>query len=168
MTHLSEKCIRGTLQVRENNAKSCSYLIILQKIMKKLSYSPFKTNKCGLWIALESVWCKKFKTGCRPCIKGTRAQVYFARTFLNKCCLGRTLACCWTWARCPWWSTSRRGRRSRRRQGGRAPSKFLLHCNDDPIYVFPEMKLCRLVLIIHSHVSVIDSYISTVGPPIFL
>jgi hypothetical protein len=33
------------------------------------------------------------------------------------------------------------------------------HCKEDPIYVFPEMKLCGLVTHFHVHVSVSDLYI---------
>jgi hypothetical protein len=34
-----------------------------------------------------------------------------------------------------------------------------LHCKEDPIYVFLEIKLCGLVPNFHIHVSVIDLYI---------
>ncbi len=34
-----------------------------------------------------------------------------------------------------------------------------MHCKEDPIYVFPEMKLRRLVLNFHIHESVCDLYI---------
>ncbi len=41
------------------------------------------------------------------------------------------------------------------------------HCKEDPIYVFPEMKLCGRVPDFHIHVSVSDLYIPTIGPPIY-
>ncbi len=40
-----------------------------------------------------------------------------------------------------------------------------VHCKEDPIYVFPEMKLCGLVPSFYIHVSVSDLYISTIGLP---
>ncbi len=40
------------------------------------------------------------------------------------------------------------------------------HCKQDPIYVFPEMKLRGIVPNFHIHVSVSDSYFPRVGPPI--
>jgi hypothetical protein len=43
-----------------------------------------------------------------------------------------------------------------------------VHCKQDLIYVFPEMKLCGLVPNFHIHVSVSDLYIPTIGPPILL
>ncbi len=42
-----------------------------------------------------------------------------------------------------------------------------LHCNEDPIYVFLEMKFRGLVPNFDIHVPVIDLYIPTIGPPIF-
>ncbi len=42
-----------------------------------------------------------------------------------------------------------------------------LHCKEDPIYVFPEVKLRDLVPNLHMHVSVSDLYIFTICPPIF-
>ncbi len=44
----------------------------------------------------------------------------------------------------------------------------LLHCKQDPTYVFPEMKLCRLVPNFHSHVSASSLYIPTMSPTILL
>jgi hypothetical protein len=43
-----------------------------------------------------------------------------------------------------------------------------MHCKEDPIYVFTEMKLRGLVPNFHNHVSVSDLYIPTTGPPILL
>ncbi len=43
-----------------------------------------------------------------------------------------------------------------------------LHYKEDPIYVFPEIKLHTLVPNFHIHVSVSDLYIPTIGPPVFL
>jgi hypothetical protein len=43
-----------------------------------------------------------------------------------------------------------------------------MHCNENPIYVFPEMKLRDLVPNSYIHVSVIDLYIPRVGLPIWL
>jgi hypothetical protein len=43
-----------------------------------------------------------------------------------------------------------------------------LHCKENPIYEFPEMKLHGLVHNFHIHVSVSDVYISTIFPPILL
>ncbi len=43
-----------------------------------------------------------------------------------------------------------------------------LHCNGNTIYVFPEMKLCGLILNSYIHVSVSDLYISRMGLPILL
>jgi hypothetical protein len=40
-----------------------------------------------------------------------------------------------------------------------------LHCKEDPIYVFPEIKLHTLVPNFHIHVSVSDLYIPMIGPP---
>jgi hypothetical protein len=45
---------------------------------------------------------------------------------------------------------------------------FCLHCKQDPIYVFPEMKLRGLVPNMHIHVYVSDLYIPKIGPPILL
>ncbi len=44
----------------------------------------------------------------------------------------------------------------------------LTHCKQDPIYVFPEMKLCDLVPNFHIHVSVSDLYIPRICPPTLL
>ncbi len=41
----------------------------------------------------------------------------------------------------------------------------ILQFKEDPIYVFPEMKLCFHVPIFHIHVSVTDLYIPTIAPP---
>jgi hypothetical protein len=38
-----------------------------------------------------------------------------------------------------------------------------LHCKDDPIYVFPDMKLHSLDLNSHIHASVNDLYIPRIG-----
>jgi hypothetical protein len=35
-----------------------------------------------------------------------------------------------------------------------------VHCNQDPIYIFPEMKLSGLVLNFHIHISVINLLLS--------
>jgi hypothetical protein len=43
-----------------------------------------------------------------------------------------------------------------------------VHCTQDRIYVFPEMKLRGLVPNFHIHVSVSDLYIPTIDPPILL
>ncbi len=43
-----------------------------------------------------------------------------------------------------------------------------MHCKENPIYVLPEKELRSLCPSFHSHVSVSDSYIATIGPPIFL
>jgi hypothetical protein len=43
-----------------------------------------------------------------------------------------------------------------------------LYCQQDPIFVFPEMKLCGLDPNFYNHVSVSDLYISTIGLPILL
>ncbi len=45
---------------------------------------------------------------------------------------------------------------------------FGIHCKEDPIYVFSEMKLRGLVPNFHIYVSVSDLYIPTIGPPILL
>jgi len=44
------------------------------------------------------------------------------------------------------------------------------HCNENPIYVFPEKGIDRhqSYCNFHIHVSVIDLYISSIGPHIFL
>jgi hypothetical protein len=47
-------------------------------------------------------------------------------------------------------------------------STTLTHCKEDPISVFPEMKLRGLSPNFHRHVSLSDLYISTIGPPIYL
>jgi hypothetical protein len=44
----------------------------------------------------------------------------------------------------------------------------IIHCNEDPIYVFPEMELRGLNPNFNIHVSVSDLYISRMGPHIFL
>jgi hypothetical protein len=43
-----------------------------------------------------------------------------------------------------------------------------LHCKQELIYVFPEMKLRGLVHNFHIHVSVDDLYIPKIGPPSLL
>jgi len=43
-----------------------------------------------------------------------------------------------------------------------------LHCNENPIYVFPEKELRDLSPNFHIHVSVGDLYIPRIGPHIFL
>ncbi len=43
-----------------------------------------------------------------------------------------------------------------------------LHCTEDHIYIFPEMKLPGLVPISYIHVSVSDLYIPRIGLPIWL
>jgi hypothetical protein len=45
---------------------------------------------------------------------------------------------------------------------------MLLPCQEDPIYVFPEMKLRGFVPNFHIHVSVSDLYIPTIGPSILM
>jgi hypothetical protein len=45
---------------------------------------------------------------------------------------------------------------------------LLLHCNENPSYVFPEKKLSGLSPYFHIHVSVSDLYIPRIGPHIFL
>ncbi len=47
------------------------------------------------------------------------------------------------------------------------PKRYELHCNKDPMYVFPEMKLRGLVPNFHIHVFVNDLYIPTISPSIF-
>jgi hypothetical protein len=42
------------------------------------------------------------------------------------------------------------------------------HCNENPIYVFPEKELRGLIPNFHFHVSVNDLYIPRIGPHIFL
>jgi hypothetical protein len=44
----------------------------------------------------------------------------------------------------------------------------MMHCNENPIYVFPEKELRGLSLNFHIHVSVRDLYIPRIGPHIFL
>jgi hypothetical protein len=46
-------------------------------------------------------------------------------------------------------------------------TKNYTHCKEDPIYVFPEMKLRGLVPNSYIHVSVSDLYIPRIGPPYF-
>ncbi len=46
--------------------------------------------------------------------------------------------------------------------------KHVLHCNENPIYVFPEKELRSLNSNSHIYVSVSDLYILRVGPHIFL
>jgi hypothetical protein len=43
-----------------------------------------------------------------------------------------------------------------------------MHCKQDPMYVFPEMKLRCLVPNFHIHVSVSDLYITMIGPSVLL
>jgi hypothetical protein len=43
-----------------------------------------------------------------------------------------------------------------------------IHCNENPIYVFPEKKLRGLRPHFHIHVSVSDLNIPRIGPHIFL
>jgi hypothetical protein len=45
---------------------------------------------------------------------------------------------------------------------------FKLHCNKNPIYIFPEKELRGLSPNFNTHVSVSDLYISRIGPHIFL
>ncbi len=47
-------------------------------------------------------------------------------------------------------------------------SKIPVHCNENPIYVFPEMELRGLSRTLHIQVSVTDLYIPKIGPHIFL
>jgi hypothetical protein len=42
-----------------------------------------------------------------------------------------------------------------------------MHCKENPIYVLPEKELRSLRPSFHILVSVSDSYIATIGPPIF-
>jgi hypothetical protein len=42
-----------------------------------------------------------------------------------------------------------------------------MHCNENPIYVFPEKELCQFPNF-HIHVSVRDLYILKISPHIFL
>jgi hypothetical protein len=54
-------------------------------------------------------------------------------------------------------------------QAKRKPfNQSLLHCNENPIYVFPEKELRGLSPNFHIHVSVSDLYIPRIGPHIFL
>jgi hypothetical protein len=48
------------------------------------------------------------------------------------------------------------------------PLNLLLHCSENPIYVFPVLKLCGLVPNSYIHVSVSDFYIPRIGLPIWL
>ncbi len=41
---------------------------------------------------------------------------------------------------------------------------LLIHCNENPIYKFPEKELCRLSLNFHIHVAVSGLYIPWIGP----
>ncbi len=43
-----------------------------------------------------------------------------------------------------------------------------VHCNENPIYVFPEKELRGLSPNFHIHTSVSDLYIPRIGPHIFL
>jgi len=43
-----------------------------------------------------------------------------------------------------------------------------LHCKEDPIYLFPEIKLRGLVPGFHIHTSVSDLYFLRIGPPVLL
>jgi hypothetical protein len=56
------------------------------------------------------------------------------------------------------------------RQGRRLSlyNNYNLHCKEDSIYVFPEIKLRGLVPNFHIHTSVSDLYIPRIGPPILL
>ncbi len=42
--------------------------------------------------------------------------------------------------------------------------KYVLHCNENPIYVFPKKELPLLSPNFHIHVSVSDLYIPRIGP----
>jgi hypothetical protein len=44
----------------------------------------------------------------------------------------------------------------------------MLHCNENPIYVFPEKELRGLSPNFNIHVSVSDLYLPRIGPHIFL
>jgi hypothetical protein len=46
--------------------------------------------------------------------------------------------------------------------------RITAHCKEDPIYVFPEMKLPGLNPNFHIHVSVSNLYIPIIDLPIFL
>jgi hypothetical protein len=48
------------------------------------------------------------------------------------------------------------------------PSFIVLTLKQDPIYVFPELKLPCVFPNFHIHISVSDLYIPIIGPPIFL
>ncbi len=48
------------------------------------------------------------------------------------------------------------------------PFLLSLHCNEYPIYVFPEKELRGLSPNLHIQVSVSDLYIPRIGPHIFL
>jgi hypothetical protein len=45
---------------------------------------------------------------------------------------------------------------------------LLTHCKEDPVYVFPEMKMRGLSPNLHTRVSVNDLYIPKIGPPVLL
>jgi hypothetical protein len=45
---------------------------------------------------------------------------------------------------------------------------LVVHCKQDPLYVFPEKKPRRLIPNFFIHVSVSDTYIPTIGLPILL
>ncbi len=47
-------------------------------------------------------------------------------------------------------------------------AQIIVHCNENPIYVFPEKELCGLCPDFHIHVSVSDLYIPRIGLLIFL
>jgi hypothetical protein len=49
-----------------------------------------------------------------------------------------------------------------------AKTQYTEHCNENPIYVFPEKELRDLSPNFHIHVSVSDLYILIIGPHIFL
>jgi hypothetical protein len=49
---------------------------------------------------------------------------------------------------------------------GKAKKKNMQWCKEDPIYVFPEMKLRTLAPNSYIHVSVSDLYIPRIGLPI--
>jgi hypothetical protein len=44
----------------------------------------------------------------------------------------------------------------------------IMHCNENPIYVFPEKELCGISPKFHIHVSVSNLYITTMSLPILL
>ncbi len=43
-----------------------------------------------------------------------------------------------------------------------------MHCNENPIYVFPEKELRCLSPNFHMHVTASDLYIPSIGPHIFM